>query len=475
MAKTKALALPTPRPEVVAFLDSIKDDPDDDAPRLVLADWLDEHGDEHDAARARYLRLTCERRKMADDDARRATIDAEVEQIEKQHGDAWLGPLADLARVSRHNVSASLNGGGMVSLSGRPMGLTSSYCLPLIGTEAYAWVDRVLVNCGGRSAMAKLFASPVFRRPNALIFSPGYTPMRQAGAEGLAGVGRLASLTWLGLGGNFIGHAGLTALAEAPAFTSLRHLDLSHNQLQGESVRVLAKTPLLRHLRWLDLSRQNHFDDAVRHLAEAEWLGGLRSLFLCETWTVDAGLIALLACHKLAQLETLDLSTNRLTDVSAEAIASCPHLGRLADLRLGGDWSIPGNAVGRRGIEALAASPLLGRLRRLDLGHCRGGGDAEAARLLTGSPHWGSLRVLSLSAMPIGSAGAARLAEASAAGRIDSLSLYRCGIDDAGAGALADAVRRGTIGKVDLRGNNLSAGVGAELRAEFGDRVEARY
>ena len=31
---------PRPRPEVLAFLAEIKDRPEDDAPRLLLADWL---------------------------------------------------------------------------------------------------------------------------------------------------------------------------------------------------------------------------------------------------------------------------------------------------------------------------------------------------------------------------------------------------------------------------------------------------
>jgi uncharacterized protein (TIGR02996 family) len=41
-----------PRPELVALLDAIKDNPDDDTPRLVLADWLDEQDNQLDAERA---------------------------------------------------------------------------------------------------------------------------------------------------------------------------------------------------------------------------------------------------------------------------------------------------------------------------------------------------------------------------------------------------------------------------------------
>ena len=37
-----------------AFLEDIVAHPDDDAPRLVFADWLDDHGD---ADRAEFIRL----------------------------------------------------------------------------------------------------------------------------------------------------------------------------------------------------------------------------------------------------------------------------------------------------------------------------------------------------------------------------------------------------------------------------------
>src|SRR5207249_8060556 len=37
-----------------AFLQAIVENPDDDTPRVVYADWLDEHGD---AARAEFIRL----------------------------------------------------------------------------------------------------------------------------------------------------------------------------------------------------------------------------------------------------------------------------------------------------------------------------------------------------------------------------------------------------------------------------------
>src|SRR5262245_49641697 len=46
------------RPELLGLLAACKESPDDDAPRLILADWLEEHGEPE---RARFIRLQLER------------------------------------------------------------------------------------------------------------------------------------------------------------------------------------------------------------------------------------------------------------------------------------------------------------------------------------------------------------------------------------------------------------------------------
>src|SRR5262249_13022193 len=51
---------PVPRltPQEEAFVQDVRENPDDPAPRLVYADWLDENGD---ADRAEFIRLQCGR------------------------------------------------------------------------------------------------------------------------------------------------------------------------------------------------------------------------------------------------------------------------------------------------------------------------------------------------------------------------------------------------------------------------------
>jgi uncharacterized protein (TIGR02996 family) len=49
------------RPELLALLADIKENPDDLTPWLVLTDWLEENGDEGDRARASFYQPLKER------------------------------------------------------------------------------------------------------------------------------------------------------------------------------------------------------------------------------------------------------------------------------------------------------------------------------------------------------------------------------------------------------------------------------
>ena len=72
--------------DAVALLVAIRAAPDDDAPRLVYADWLDEHGQPE---RAEFIRVQCEL-------ARRETPGLRGREAELlvTHHDKFAGPLA---------------------------------------------------------------------------------------------------------------------------------------------------------------------------------------------------------------------------------------------------------------------------------------------------------------------------------------------------------------------------------------------
>jgi uncharacterized protein (TIGR02996 family) len=57
----------------VSFLEAIRADPDDDTPRLVFADWLDEN---KQPDRAALIRTQIERDRLAADDDRQSDLQA---------------------------------------------------------------------------------------------------------------------------------------------------------------------------------------------------------------------------------------------------------------------------------------------------------------------------------------------------------------------------------------------------------------
>jgi uncharacterized protein (TIGR02996 family) len=69
-----------------ALLAAIRAAPDDDAPRLVYADWLDEHGQPE---RAEFIRVQCELARRKSPALRRREAELLV-----RHHDAFAGPLA---------------------------------------------------------------------------------------------------------------------------------------------------------------------------------------------------------------------------------------------------------------------------------------------------------------------------------------------------------------------------------------------
>src|SRR2546430_1797470 len=90
--------MPPPLPELLAFLATVKDQPEDNVPRFILADWLAEQGD----PRGELIRLSVEatRREIEYEE-----FDTSEEQDEntrlwqalQEEEERWLRPLEALA------------------------------------------------------------------------------------------------------------------------------------------------------------------------------------------------------------------------------------------------------------------------------------------------------------------------------------------------------------------------------------------
>jgi len=245
-----------------AFLAAIAAAPDDDLPRLVFADWLDERGD---AARAEFVRLQCAaaRGELADHDR--------IAALEAEHGTAWLGPLARVAFQVEFR--------------------------------------RGVVEHAVLSARAFLAHGPSLRRE---------APVR---GLTLLGAGRvlpelvrgplLAGLSALHLTGARLGDDGVRLLATCPALAGLGTLRLGDNSVSDTGVAALARGPDLSGLTTLVLRDNAVGDGGAWELASAPRLGRLTTLDLAGNEIGPSGVEALHTARRLPALTGLDVTGQR--------------------------------------------------------------------------------------------------------------------------------------------------------------------
>src|SRR5262249_8912533 len=81
-----------------AFLRDIVEHPEDDAPRLVYADWLTDHGNEADRDLAEFIRVQCELERTAPRGATRERLLARESELLEEYGNEWRKQLPEWMR-----------------------------------------------------------------------------------------------------------------------------------------------------------------------------------------------------------------------------------------------------------------------------------------------------------------------------------------------------------------------------------------
>jgi uncharacterized protein (TIGR02996 family) len=256
-----------------AFLRAICEAPDDDTPRLVYADWLEEHGQ---AERAEFIRAQCA---LAGATAgpNRLALEARARELLKRYGEEWARPLAE--RVQEW-------------------------------TFHRGFIDEVRVEARAFLAGAEVLfrLAPV---QHLHLYWNAVLPYQRARLVGvLSECTYLARLRSLDLRDNYIGSDGVEALAVSEHLGRLDRLDLSYNHIADRGVRRLAASPLPARLTHLDLSFNDIKAPGVRDLA--------KSLELLATR------------DEVLRLRTLDLTGNELGAAGRRAIRASPVLKRVA-------------------------------------------------------------------------------------------------------------------------------------------------
>jgi uncharacterized protein (TIGR02996 family) len=360
------------------LLDAIDANPDDDAPRLAHADWLEANGHKE---RAEFIRA----------------------DLRGEHVNGW-----DLARAMP-----------------RVHGMLWDY------RRGYPEVVRF----ASHTAFKKGWPLAVKHRARHVIFNDLRNPAKLADEPALLSIRSLelrlidsaAALTILRLPRLRLRHLSvllhpedldfLVVLADLPALAGLRSLHYSFwsNGLPERPLAAFLASPYLGHLRELRLQGWLGAE-AMRALWHSTSLSGLTSLEVLggSGWsseTKPGGLQELGDGRAMPALERVRLGYSDDGTGPGEAVAAAIHWTRLRVLDLSG------HSVGDAGAVALAGATHLSRLESLVLPNCKLS-DAGAIALAS-SPYLSCLSLLNLSGNVIGRAGI------NALGRTESLPRLR--------------------------------------------------
>ena len=212
-----------------AFQHAVLEEPDDDAVRLVYADWLEDRGD----PRGELIRVQVRLAAWEPDLCRRTELRRREEELLARHSARWLGPLRRLCtRHEFHRGFARLTMPAALLLGRR----SGAFTRKLFRQAAVEWLHLQ----GSTSAVAEL-----------------------------ARTDHLGELTALDLSGNQLGDDAVRALAESPHLKCLTRLDLSNNRLSDAAIGALLDADWCRRLTWIGLRNNRLTSKGASALAEA--------------------------------------------------------------------------------------------------------------------------------------------------------------------------------------------------------------
>ncbi len=423
--------------------------PEDDTPRMICADWLEEHGDE---ARGQFIRAQCELARLPAWDRRRQELAWLADDLRARHGARWRAELPALEGIRWGEFDR-----GFVS------------------TVRVEDAETLYRHDGAVAA-----AAPVYRveLPRLVVGAPvrpkgslrwmravrfvGYGDHRQRPDPGFfRGVEVLELL-------NFPQYGGLGYPQDGPLNWVVANTDpavLTTLKVEGTHVvgrsfaRGLAALPQARRLTRLALGTRfvdyntGYFEDptlgpeGAADLAGSSHLASLTALDLGRQRIGDAGLDALLSSPSLRGLRELELRFNEIASIAGFGTSQGAAVVRL---------DMSGNTIGDGGTAALAGAPRLAGLESLGLDTCEVRG--RGVKALTAAPFWGTLGRLDLGHNPLGEPGAWALAEAAPPARLHALRLSDCDLDAAAMDVLATCPWLAGLQSLDLSGNLLKDG-----------------
>lgn len=452
---------PRTDPEQAALLAAIIGHPDEDTPRLIYADWLDEHRPDPTpspapgpSARAEYIRVQCRLAALPFDASDYPDLLEREEDLAE-----WLKIHAPEEEDEPRMPDQLEWFGGFDSGEDCEFarGFPDEFHYTDFEEEPQENIDAIL------AGLPEAFANTTVRT------------LRLEDAYGSEVAGVVADPVVAGLRGLYLSDVdqdeelGARAIAESPHLGGLRRLVFDYS-LSNECLRLLSKA---KHLRPDTFALDFPDADGVRLLAQAKWFRNLRSL---RVWVDNRDtfreLADLPAMPNLVSLEVLGGVTPTTAAVRRFAASRAfPRLARLEFVHTRfaaehlaalcrAEWPlrhlrVSSVALRKAGAEALAGAAFADTLRVLELPECEV--SAGGVQALAASPRLAGLRHLDLSRNPVGVGGLLALARSKHLGELRKLSLASSNFGKSKPGAKAlfeflSALRAPELRHLDLSG-----------------------
>jgi uncharacterized protein (TIGR02996 family) len=244
---------------MLSFFHAIKEHPEDDTPRLIFADWLQEYGDPAAAARGEFLRLQVLRPRLLPDDPSYGMFKRREGELFTEHRWAWLGPLRDAARRWAFER-------GMLQITAQAEAVLNPDVAMFAQSGAGLWLDVLTLTDATRPQASELARSPLLGHLNTLDLSGNEL---QAGCRFFLRGSSPPYLTSLLLSGNRLRTDHIAPLTRRRHFRRLSILDLSDNQLDDAAASMLAESPHLKNLNVLRLGRNRFTARGIAEISQA--------------------------------------------------------------------------------------------------------------------------------------------------------------------------------------------------------------
>jgi uncharacterized protein (TIGR02996 family) len=352
------------------FLQAILANPDDDTPRLVYADWLDENGNPE---RAEFIRVQIELAKLSRWDPKRKALEQREDELftRERNWREWTGSLPEFFNANWEQCA------------GRPEAwVTFRRGFPHeVKCSAKSWFDHA----------EEFYSAAPIEAVNGLESFDDWKPTQA-----------LRRLRRIELDDGFVNNRPVKAVSflarRAKLLPLLRELSISfieyyyqdmdrHSFIKSAQtnscLRALAHSSLVEQLDRLELGWYGSATEGFHELCTSPVLRNLHHLRLSCSWISFAKADCVALAQLQAPLRSLSLQSLKLDDAAVSAIMGGPFLETLEELHLdnGPMPTLNCNRIGTAGMRALAEYDRFRQLRVLNLSGNNGGDEGAEAIL----------------------------------------------------------------------------------------------